>query len=79
MTMQLEVLNYERLNAQDDSEVQKLVRTCSDTGIFFLDLQGPSSTELLADLQPIISAQRNFFAQEPSHKLAYADDRDGRG
>lgn len=79
MTMQLEVLNYERLNAGDESEVQKLVRTCSDKGIFFLDMQGPSARELLADLQPIISAQRSFFAREPGHKLAYADDRDGRG
>lgn len=79
MTMQLKVLNYERLSARDDSEVQKLVRTCSDMGIFFLDMQGPSARELLADLQPIISAQRSFFARESGHKLAYADDRDGRG
>lgn len=79
MTLQLEVLSCERLMAQDDLEVQKLVRVCSGTGIFFLNIQGLSTKGILAELGPIIGAQRNFFAREPSYKMAYTDDRDGRG
>lgn len=78
-TMQLEVLNYERLKAQDSDEVQKLIRVSSNAGVFFLDLNGPSTKGYLEDLQPIIHAQRKFFAQKPELKLAYASDLEGRG
>ncbi|KAI4264855.1 MAG: hypothetical protein L6R42_000060 [Xanthoria sp. 1 TBL-2021] len=69
--MRLEVLSYERLKARDDDEISKLVRICSNAGIFFLDLRGPSTKEVLADMPPIIAAQRNFFAQSSESKLAY--------
>ena len=77
--MQLEVLSYERLKACDSNEVQKLVRISSNAGIFFLDLKGPSTRDFLADLQPIVYAQRKFFAKELELKLPYASDLEGRG
>lgn len=78
-TMRLEVLSYERLKARDDDEISKLVRICSNAGMFFLDLRGPSTKEVLADMPPIIAAQRNFFAQSSESKLAYASDLPSRG
>jgi hypothetical protein len=78
-TFSVEALSYERLLKQDEDEVKKLVKICSDSGMFFLDLRGPSTSELLLDLQPIIAAQRKFFGQQPDMKLPYADPRDGRG
>ncbi|KAF3022418.1 hypothetical protein E8E14_006123 [Neopestalotiopsis sp. 37M] len=78
-TLSVEALSYERLLKQDEEEVKKVVKICSDSGMFFLDLRGPSTSELLLDLHPIIAAQRKFFGQHPDMKLPYADPRDGRG
>lgn len=78
-TMRLEVLSYEHLKARDGNEIAKLVSTCSNAGMFFLDLRGPSTRDALADMPPIIAAQRNFFAQSLESKLAYASDLPSRG
>lgn len=77
--MALEVINYQRLLERDDNEIKRLTSICSNAGLFFLDLRGPESKALLADLQPIIDAQRNFFGQKPEMKLPYASPLDGRG
>ena len=77
--MELEVLSYERLKARDNGELQKLIRISSNAGIFFLDLGGPSTKDFLKDMQPIVHAQRKFFAQKPELKLVYASDLEGRG
>lgn len=77
--MRLEVLSYERLKARDDDEIFKLVRICSNAGMFFLDLRGPSTKDFLADMPPIVAAQRNFFARSSESKLAYASDLPSRG
>ena len=77
--MQLEVLSYERLKACNSDEIQKLVRISSDAGIFFLDLRGPSTKDFLVALQPIVYAQRRFFARDLESKLPYASDLEGRG
>lgn len=67
-TMELEVLSYERLKAQDNDEVQKMVRVLSDVGVFFLDMKGPSAKRFLADLPPVLRHQRNFFERTPEVK-----------
>lgn len=73
-TMELEVLSYERLKAQDHDEVQKMVRVLSNEGLFFLDMRGPSAKDLLADLQPIIQHQRRFFDETAGVKSKYRTD-----
>jgi isopenicillin N synthase-like dioxygenase len=75
----LEVIDYQRLLQRDDNEIKRLVNICSNAGLFFLDLRGQGSNALLADLQPIIDAQRNFFGQKPEKKTPYASSLDGRG
>ncbi|KAM0473924.1 hypothetical protein ACHAPX_007972 [Trichoderma viride] len=77
--MALEVIDYQRLLERDDNEIKKLVSICSNAGLFFLDLRGQESKSLLADLRPIIDAQRNFFGQKPEMKMPYASPLDGRG
>lgn len=77
--MVLEVIDYQRLLERDNNEIKKLVSICSNAGLFFLDLKGQESKSLLADLQPIIDAQRNFFGQKPEMKMPYASPLDGRG
>lgn len=77
--MALEVINYQHLLERDDNEIKRLVSICSNAGLFFLDLRGPEGKTLLADLQPIIDAQRNFFGQKPEMKAPYASPLDGRG
>ncbi|PTB62254.1 hypothetical protein BBK36DRAFT_1172810 [Trichoderma citrinoviride] len=77
--MALEVIDYQRLLERDDNEIKRLVSICSTAGLFFLDLRGQESESLLADLQPIIDAQRNFFGQKPEMKMPYASPLDGRG
>jgi hypothetical protein len=67
-TMELEVLSYERLKAQDSDEVQKMVRVLSNQGVFFLDMKGPSAKGFLADLPPVLRHQRNFFERTPEVK-----------
>ena len=78
-TMKLDVLSYERLAARDESEIQKMVDICSNEGIFFLDLTGPTTKASLANMGPVIDAQRDFFAESPDKKLVYADDSPNRG
>lgn len=78
-TTRLRVIDHERLKARDNDEIQKLVSASSGEGIFFLDLRGPSAREAMADLPPIIDAQRKFFAQSSETKLTYSSDlRDRR-
>ncbi|KAL7919274.1 hypothetical protein ACQKWADRAFT_301914 [Trichoderma austrokoningii] len=77
--MALEIIDYQRLLQRDDNEIKRLVSICSNAGLFFLDLRGPESKALLADLQPIIDAQRTFFGQKPEMKMPYASPLDGRG
>ncbi|UKZ68811.1 uncharacterized protein TrAtP1_009830 [Trichoderma atroviride] len=77
--MALEVIDYQRLLERDDNEIKRLVSICSNAGLFFLDLRGQESKSLLADLQPIIDAQRTFFGQKPEMKMPYASPLDGRG
>ncbi|KAL7932144.1 hypothetical protein V8C35DRAFT_308584 [Trichoderma chlorosporum] len=77
--MTVEVIDYQRLLERDDNEIKRLVSICSNAGLFFLDLRGPENTALLADLQPIIRAQRNFFGQKPEMKMPYASPLDDRG
>lgn len=77
--MAVEVIDYQRLVERDDNEINKLVNICFNAGLFFLDLRGPENKALLADLQPIIDAQRNFFGQKPEMKMPYASPLDGRG
>ncbi|KAJ6789154.1 hypothetical protein PWT90_06030 [Aphanocladium album] len=77
--MQLEVLNYEKLRNRDEKESRKLLRLSSDAGIFFLDLRGAGTTDLLSGLQPVIEAQRVFFAQDSASKQAFASELEGRG
>ncbi|KAL7805643.1 hypothetical protein V8C26DRAFT_417605 [Trichoderma gracile] len=78
-TMALEVIDYQRLLERDANEIKRLVSICSNAGLFFLDLRGQEGNSLLADLQPIIAAQRNFFGQKPEMKMPYASPLDGRG
>ncbi|PVI02291.1 hypothetical protein DM02DRAFT_702509 [Periconia macrospinosa] len=70
-TMELEVLSYERLKAQDNDEVQKMIRVLSNEGLFFLDMKGPSAKDFLADLPPVLRHQRNFFERTPEVKSKY--------
>jgi hypothetical protein len=77
--MQLEIVNYERLRLRDEDEMRKLVLLGSSNGLFFLDLRGASTRNLLRDLQPIVHAQREFFAQPPDSKHRFASDVEGRG
>ncbi|KAK1621892.1 hypothetical protein BDP81DRAFT_466477 [Colletotrichum phormii] len=77
--MRLQVLNYERLKAGDNGEIEKLGRASRSAGVFFLDLRGPSTEKVLADLQPIVHAQRRFFAQESKMKLGYASNLENHG
>ncbi|KAM0251901.1 hypothetical protein ACHAQJ_007963 [Trichoderma viride] len=78
-SMAMEIINYQRLLERDDNEIKRLVNICSNAGLFFLDLRGSSTKGLLADLQPIIDAQRKFFGQKPEMKMPYASPLDGRG
>ncbi|KAK1239271.1 hypothetical protein MKX07_008759 [Trichoderma sp. CBMAI-0711] len=77
--MALEVIDYQRLLDRDANEIKRLVSICSNAGLFFLDLRAQESNSLLADLQPIIAAQRNFFGQKPEMKMPFASRLDGRG
>ena len=70
-TMELEVLSYERLKAQDNDEIQKMIRVLSNEGLFFLDMKGPSSEKFLADLPPVLRHQRNFFERTPEVKSKF--------
>lgn len=78
-TTRLEVINYERLKAKDNTEIQKLIHVCSDVGIFFLDLRAPSARDILQDLHSINGAQLRFFAQNFEVKSAYSSDLEDRG
>lgn len=69
--MELEVLNYELLKAQDNHEIQKMVQVLSTKGLFFLDMKGPSAKNFLVDLQPVLRHQRKFFEQTPEVKSKY--------
>ncbi|OIW29213.1 para-aminobenzoate synthase [Coniochaeta ligniaria NRRL 30616] len=60
-TMELEVISYERLKARHSDEVNKMIHALSTKGMFFLDMQGPSSEQFLADLPPVLEHQRRFF------------------
>ena len=75
----LAVISYERLKVRDPEEVQRLTRITAEAGSFFLDLQGPSAKNALADMQPLIDGQRQFFAQSPSVKAAFASEKDEDG
>ncbi|KAI0201863.1 hypothetical protein F4808DRAFT_424082 [Astrocystis sublimbata] len=77
--MQLETLSYERLKARDTVEAEKLVRVLSHQGLFFLDLSGPNTKQQLADLLPVIHAQRQFFTQPPEKKAPYLSNSDYHG
>lgn len=77
--MQLEILNYEKLIQGDTAEILRLVQTASTSGIWFLDVRGPSSRDALANMKPIIDAQQQFFGRELDSKLSYSDEAEGRG
>ena len=78
-TTELEVVNYDLLAARDTDEIQKLVQAATGRGIFFLDLRGPLAETAVADLKPILKAQRKFFAQPIEEKEVYSSDLPERG
>ncbi|KAH6970318.1 hypothetical protein DER45DRAFT_609020 [Fusarium avenaceum] len=76
---ELEVIDFELIKQRDSTEIQKLVRISSTTGIFFLDLRGPSSKQTLVNLKAIYEAEDEFFNRPLSEKLVHHEDGLNRG
>jgi hypothetical protein len=78
-TAELEVVNYELLNAGDDNEIKKLVHAATSRGIFFLDTSGPSAAQVTADVPKVLAAQCKFFALSRDEKRTFERSEPGRG
>jgi isopenicillin N synthase-like dioxygenase len=76
----LDVIDYARVQRQDDQEIQKLLQICQTSGIFFLDLQdAQSDVQVYDDMSTVIAAQRKFFARSKTDKMMFADESPSRG
>lgn len=75
----IDVIDYEKILARDAKEISSLHQALSSLGCFFLNLRGPSAQVALADMVPIVEAQRKFFARDIEHKNQLATDLPGRG
>lgn len=76
---ELEIIDFELIKQRDSTEIRNLVRISSTTGIFFLDLRGPSSKETLVNLKAIYEAEDEFFNRPQSEKLDHHEDGLSRG
>lgn len=70
--MLLDRVDYQKLVCGDEDEVEKLVYTCTTSGVFFLDL---TATGLWTDLKRAHEASAQYFNQPLEVKLA--DFREG--
>ncbi|KAL2208336.1 hypothetical protein CC79DRAFT_1355706 [Sarocladium strictum] len=79
MHVVLDIIDYARLVANEQDEIQKLILASSTQGAFFLNLQGSAANEALLNKARVIRAQRNFFARGMQHKQPYSTgvDHDG--
>lgn len=78
-TPELEVVNYELLNAGDDNAIKKLIHAATSRGIFFLDTSGPSAAQVTADVPEVLAAQRKFFALSRDEKRVFERSEPERG
>ncbi|KAF5566450.1 2og-fe oxygenase family [Fusarium phyllophilum] len=78
-SLQLEVIDFELIKKRDPEEIRRVVEISSTTGIFFLDLRGPSSKETLANLKTIYKAEDDFFNRPLGEKFIYHEGGTNRG
>ncbi|CAN8095707.1 unnamed protein product [Discula destructiva] len=75
----LEIIDYEQIRARDPTELSKLLKACqpspTGSGIFFLDLSGPSGRQTLTKTRSIDRAILSYFHQSKDVKMD--DFRDG--
>jgi hypothetical protein len=79
ITTELDVIDYERLNARDEDEIQKLIHAATTRGIFFLDTSGPSAAEVMTDIPQVLNAERKFFALSLEEKRRFESSERERG
>jgi hypothetical protein len=66
---QLSIISLAKLNAKDPAEVALLGKAASNTGLFYLDLQGDTGGErVLAFLPDIYALAETYFAQAEETK-----------
>ncbi|KAF4341802.1 oxidoreductase 2OG-Fe(II) oxygenase family [Fusarium beomiforme] len=75
----LEIIDYELLKQREPGEIQRLVQVTRTTGIFFLDLGGPSAAEILKNLEIIYKAEDGFFDRPQVEKLVYQEKGANQG
>ncbi len=71
----LETINYEWLVEGNQDEAKKVIRACEGSGIFYLDLSGPSTIGVLNTLQNIYTAAKQYF--HLPHEVLMAGYREG--
>jgi len=77
-SVQIPIIDYERIRSRDPKEVEKLFKACQSPpgrGAFFLDLRGPSTQQTLTDLPAVEHATVSYFKQPKNVKMA--DFREG--
>lgn len=69
----VDVLNYELIKNKDPPELQKLLNASlpppGGLGVFFLDLTGPSTSDVFEDLDKIYDSAGRFFKQSKEENL----------
>ncbi len=67
---QLSLISLAKLNAGDPAEVALLSKAASNTGLFYLELQGdPVGERVLAHLPGIYALAEKYFAQPEETKV----------
>ncbi len=67
---QLSIISLAKLNAKDSAEEALLGKAASNTGLFYLDLQGDTMGErVLAHLPDIYALAETYFAQAEETKV----------
>jgi len=65
----LETIDFARLAAKEPAEVTKLLKSSQSPGIFYLDLRGDATRQLLADLQSVLGLTEKYFDQPDDLKM----------
>lgn len=57
----MEIIDFSKLLSNEPTEIDRLVRSCQDTGYFYLDLRGIDGRRMVEDQQDTLKLMYRFF------------------
>lgn len=65
----LDTVDFSRIVTKDPAEIAKLFMASQTHGFFYLDLRTDTTSQILEDVQGVLSVMKRFFAQDLMTKM----------